>query len=116
MKNSFVSVVNDKDDQTKVHVRARSRKCLESLFEGQSVKILTDAKADYVYRVVTDKVAFSNIIQSAIVGIDYPDFKSNIKNSKRHTFYSEVWRIMLRFKNSKDLPSKYLKDFRYSLY
>jgi hypothetical protein len=111
MKDSFVSVVNDKDDKTMIHVRSRSKKCLESLFKGKDVNIITNHKADYVYRVIVGKVGFADLMQEKILNIDYSDFKSNIKDKKRYTLYVEVWHIMLRFIKKRDIPSKYLRGF-----
>lgn len=111
LKDSFVSVVADKDDSSMLWVRARSKRCLESMF-GDGAKIKESLYNDYNYRVKIDRVEFSRMMASiALENINYTNFKDSLIDVKRHRFYSNVWSVMVDFFYPKDNPSVYSQTF-----
>lgn len=111
LRESFVSVVADKEDNSMLWVRARSRSCLENMF-GDNAKIKVSTNNDYNCRVKVDRIEFSRLLSTvALEDINYTNFKDSLKDVKRHRFYTNVWYVMLDFFYPKDNPSLHSQSF-----
>ena len=76
-KNSFISVVQHRQQPDNVLVRARVRKHLEKLFPHRGKEIYADSSADYKYRLLISKRELSEVVSDYILcGLDYDNFKA----------------------------------------
>lgn len=98
-KSGFVSVVQSRDDKTKVLVRARVRKDLvdfipESVFKAKYInrkEIRKSHDSDYKYRLTMDRGLFTFCVLQQLEGITYDNFKSTVESDTRHNIYMNVW-------------------------
>lgn len=91
MNDAFVSVVRDKNDNTRLVVRARDPDHIRNLFKDHDVKVEITPQADYIARVFIDDEAFAKIISSKIVDIDYLNFKNSVKDPGLYDMYTTWW-------------------------
>lgn len=79
----FVSVVEHMSDEAKLWVRARKEHHLKNVLKHylpdsdfhDQVQCTTGAGYDYGYRVKMDRKSFARLVDTAVSGIDYPNFK-----------------------------------------
>ena len=106
----FFSVVQHRDDEGLVLIRARALEDLESLCELAG-EVLDDAAksgfsddaiiemddADYRYRLITDAEAWAQVVGALTAEITYPNFKSAVteRDPDRARVYMEVWDTLL---------------------
>lgn len=101
-KVGFVSAVEHWDYPDYLMVRARVREDLENILKiaeelvaGDVRDIIEMANADYRFRVVIHKQAFSEVVKHLAENIDYGNFKNAVHDgSPRDTAYMEVWSAM----------------------
>ncbi len=103
-KIGFFSVVEDRDDQTKVLIRARVREDLEALTKqlkllpGNSRRgrtIYHTPNADYPFRIYTRKKDWADWLHChVLVELDYDNFKNTVP--ERMSVYHEVWDVLRR--------------------
>jgi hypothetical protein len=111
----FYSVVEDRNDDYKVFIRARRSediKALEQYVDAEFLgEMLVMPKADYPFRVHVDKETAGDIAYNAAMSVSYENFKSEVaKHDKnRAGIYHDVWDVMLK------LETDELKD-RYNPY
>ena len=91
LTDAFVSIVEDRNDSSKLRVRARIKGDIERLF-GVEAKELPSA--DYRFHVSIPREEVVKVIGERVLAIDYPDFKSTVKDRKRHDAYMSVWSDM----------------------
>lgn len=72
----FLSVVQHRDDQNKVVVRARNRAALEGISESLGVEIMLTPTADYPCRVIMTREQMANLAAAYVNEIDYDNFKN----------------------------------------
>ena len=79
----FFSIVEDKDNSTKLLVRARIKGDLERLFRPyfSTLDVEETNDADYRFRVRLDRPVVTNAIGVAVDEIDYTNFKNNYKDN-----------------------------------
>ena len=79
----FFSIVEDKDNGTKLLVRARIKGDLERLFRPyfSTLDVEETNDADYRFRVRLDRPVVTNAIGVAVDEIDYINFKNNYKDN-----------------------------------
>ena len=92
MSNSFLSVVQNKDDATLLHVRARKRDDLKLLFPQAFITKTPDG--DYPFRCDVGREVFAQALVNEIDQIDYTNFKASVKDRRRHDAYMDVWTAM----------------------
>lgn len=94
LNDAFYSIVQDKDDSSRMMVRARLPGDLERYFPDHKVLELDDA--DYRFRVFAAREEVADLVFHAVHAIDYPDFKSSINREEwiRKGSYSRVWADM----------------------
>lgn len=103
----FFSVVEHRDDDKLVLIRARARKDLENLVAvGERAKgvvtgitdesIIEDNHADYRWRIITTRNIWHSLLDQLVDEIDYDNFKNAVgKKDKRRThFLMKVWSAM----------------------
>ena len=91
----WLSIVNHRDKQGVLLVRARNKNHIESIFED--VEVYVDEKADYPYRADIEEIEVSRIIGDMLLDITYDNFKASVEDRDYHTYLSEVWTVMYRY-------------------
>lgn len=99
MNDSFVSIVQHKEDKKLVVVRARVKKDLINLFPRFAESIITTDKSDYRFRLILDKDFVSSVISRRVDGIDYENFKDSVQEPWRKAAYMKIWQIMLNIQD-----------------
>jgi hypothetical protein len=94
LSDSFLSVVQHKDDVSKLLVRARLKGDIERAFPGVTAE--ETPIADYRYRAIVPREKFAARLAALADGIDYTNFKKSVRDEARHEAYMNVWGIMLR--------------------
>src|SRR5689334_21731085 len=88
--DGFVSVVADKNDQTRLMVRARRKNDLLNIF-GQDAQIVETPEADYRWRTFVDRAAFKAVVANRIDAVSYTNFKNTVKDDDLHEMYMDFW-------------------------
>jgi glycerol-3-phosphate dehydrogenase len=96
--DSFISVV-DKGDPTGQTLLVRARKAgdIERLFPEAKVQV--GGGTDYNYRARIDREAVAQKVADQIRGINFPNFKNQVREHDRHDAYLGVWHSMYGFQN-----------------
>lgn len=77
-KNSFISVVQHREQPDNVLVRARVKKHLERLFPHKVNEIYADSEADYKYRLLVSKKELAEVLSAYILNdLNYDNFKAS---------------------------------------
>lgn len=92
LNNAFLSIVEYRDDNQLLMVRARLAGDIEQVFPDYEVK--KTPNADYLYRAVIEKAVVSDAIAQSIQAINYDNFKNSVPNHQRHDAYLDVWTTM----------------------
>jgi hypothetical protein len=96
----FYSVVTGNEEVGKIQLRTRDRNHLENLKnaipELANVAITQTDNADYQYRLIVDKVVWTDIIMPKLSDIDYGNFKSRVeerfgRQAKYSKFLHRLW-------------------------
>ncbi len=95
----FYSAVANRDDPETVLVRARVREDLEQLagVVGE-LEILETPDADYRWRTIVSRRAWTGALILMAAEIDYPNFKAEVARRQGHGragVYGEVWAALL---------------------
>jgi hypothetical protein len=90
LNDGFLSVVADKNDQSRLMVRARRKNDLLSIF-GPDAKIVETPEADYRWRTFVTRAALRTVVDSRIDAISYTNFKNTVKDDDLHEVYMEFW-------------------------
>jgi hypothetical protein len=107
----FYSVVEDRNDDNRVFIRARRSEDIKALEQYIDVEFLGEMivmpKADYPYRVHVDKETAGDIAYNAAMSVSYGNFKNEVAkhDKKRAGIYHDVWDVMLKLEND-DLPGR----------
>lgn len=91
LNNSFVSIVESKDDSSKVYVRSRRKDDLENFLGEGEWQILETPRRDYRYRLLIDKAVLSKILADSVSKITYGNFKDSVEDGSLSRMYHEVW-------------------------
>ena len=100
-KNSFLSIVEDKNDSDKLVVRGRFEGDIESIFPDADV--IENAGTDYRYRTYLSKEIVSEVIKKQVEDIDYNNFKNSNTDNWRHDYLFNCW---LSMKDIQDIKEK----------
>lgn len=92
LSNSFISVVQKPGDTDLLTVRARIEGDIERVFPGAQVQ--ANRGTDYKYRAKLSREAVAKALHDQAMSVDYANFKSTVKVSKRHDAYMGVWSAM----------------------
>ena len=89
-RDSFVSIVRDRDDALKLHVRARVAGDIERIWHSASVT--ATPKADYQFRASLPEAEVAQALVALLAAIDYTtDFKGGVHEKRRHDVYLRIW-------------------------
>ena len=96
LNNSFLSIVENRNNKNELLVRARIKGDIENIFND--VKTFEDEKADYKYRAYIQRDLVEKVIASQVVSINYANFKGSISpdDEIRHSAYMRVWSEMYK--------------------
>lgn len=89
----FLSIVNSDQDKTVLMVRARRQGDLEAIF-GPDTKVTTIPGRDYQFRAFIRRDIVGTVIATALMEINYGNFKNSVKDAYLHDAYADVWGIM----------------------
>lgn len=93
-KHGFYSIVQDKDNEEYLIVRARVKGDIEYYFPDDPVD--EDAGSDYRYRTRRHRSTVSALMNDIVDDIDYTNYKAavNMVDPRRSEYYGMVWAIM----------------------
>jgi hypothetical protein len=94
LNDAFLSIVQDKDDRSRLLVRARCREDIERVFAGAAV--VEGAGSDYAYRAFLPRGTVAATLTARVEEIDYPNFKDSVREAWRHDASLAVWRVLRR--------------------
>ena len=91
MNKAYFSIVENKNNQDELLVRARVAGDIERIFPD--AEVLKNTGADYLYRASVPKTVVSNTLKNEIENIDYGNFKNSVpwEDELRHDVYFNVW-------------------------
>ena len=92
LSNSFLSIVQDRNDHDRLLVRARFPKDIERVFPD--AETFEGIGMDYRFRAFIPRSEVVKVIAANVAKIDYDNFKSSVKEPDRHDLYMDVWSIM----------------------
>ena len=92
LSNSFFSVVQKPGDTDLLTVRARIEGDIERVFPNVTVQ--ANKGTDYKYRAKVPREAVAKALHEQAMCVNYSNFKSTVKASKRHDAYMGVWSAM----------------------
>lgn len=92
LPGSFISVVQKPGDTDTLTVRARIKGDIESVFPEAQVE--ADKGTDYKYRARVSRQAVAHVLHDQVMALNWGNFKSAVKDRKRHDAYMSVWRAM----------------------
>jgi hypothetical protein len=92
--DSFVSIVEHRDDPTKLIVRGRFAGDVARFLGMPASREEVTPAADYRYRVIVQRSVVEEALERACETIDYPNFKDSIKTSWRKAVAMRVWSIL----------------------
>ena len=98
LSDSFLSIV-DKGDPSgaTLLVRARVAGDIERVFPG--VAVVEGSGTDYRYRARIDRKVVAETIAAELKSVRYANFKSTVKDRRRHDAYLEVWDAMMDYQD-----------------
>jgi len=100
----FYSVVELREDPSKVLVRARTREDMEALREQiPSLEPVEGAGTDYRWRAVVTREQWKYAVAELAEGIDYPNFKDAVAGRQgrvRAKTYLRVWSALRELQES----------------
>lgn len=95
LNDSFLSIVAHHDDPELLLVRARAAGDIERVFKD--ARVSHTPGHDYAYRAEIAREHAGAVLARRIEQIDYPNFKSSVRERDRHDVYMDVWQKMVEF-------------------
>lgn len=92
LPHSFISVVQKPGDTDTLTVRARIKGDIDAVFPHATVE--PNKGTDYKYRARVPRQAVAQVLHDQVMGLNWGNFKSAVKNRKRHDAYMDVWSAM----------------------
>ena len=92
LSSSFISVVQKPGDTDTLTVRARIKGDIENVFPD--AKVEANKGTDYKFRSRVPREAVAKALHDQVMAVKYSNFKSSVKNTKRHNAYMNVWSAM----------------------
>lgn len=89
LNNAFLSIVQNDDTPDALLVRARRSGDIESVFPD--ARVIETPDSDYAFRSNISRELVADRIASAVLSIDYPNFKDSVPDTVRRGIYSSVW-------------------------
>jgi hypothetical protein len=99
LRESFVSVVVDRERPLHLLVRARREGDIENLLSGHEpgLQVVQTDHADYRFRASVSRPVFERAMKAQVAAVDYTNFKDSVdaEDGYRHDVYFGVWRAAL---------------------
>lgn len=95
LSDAMLSIVQKPDDKNTLTVRARSKGEIESVFPD--AKVIVGAGTDYRFRAKVAREIVAKAMYDQVMNLNYGNFKSSVKNRKRHDAYMGVWDVMYQY-------------------
>lgn len=92
--NSYISVVENRNNRDYFVVRARIKGDLENFFAGEKIEVHETSDSDYRFRTFVKKTDFITQMSENINKINYTNFKDSVKEIDRKSWYTKIWYIM----------------------
>ena len=91
LNNSFLSIVENRNNKEELLVRSRVRGDIDKIFPDSNIFEMENS--DYKYRSYIKKIEVSEKIREIVTNINYDNFKNSISKDeyKRHDAYLQVW-------------------------
>ena len=91
LNNSFLSIVENRNNSSELLVRARVKGDIERVFPN--AETFEDLSADYRYRALLKRDLVAKALAYQISEINYDNFKNSISKDEyqRHDAYLKVW-------------------------
>ena len=91
LNNSFLSIVENRNNSSELLVRARVKGDIERIFP--ETETFEDLSADYRYRALIKRDLVAKALASQVSEINYDNFKNSISKDEyqRHDAYLKVW-------------------------
>jgi hypothetical protein len=99
LNNAMLSIVAERSNPGVLLVRARSAGDIEQVFPDAEVS--ETPTADYRFRAEVPTETVAEALATQVRGIDYPNFKSTIRETGRLHAYHDVWSVMARYQELK---------------
>lgn len=97
MNDAMFSAVEDRDDSSRVVVRARIKGDLETAFDVDPRVVTESDESDYRFRIFVTKEKLKEVIEIYVDDhLNYDNFKNSIdpKDKARKNAYMKVWQAM----------------------
>lgn len=104
MNDAFVSAVEDRNDPTRLVVRARNPEHLRRLFPSHDV--VTTPSADYIARVFVSRDEFARLVADRIGKISYDNFKMSVDDQNLHGLYERMWSLHRSYQQKLAAPDR----------
>jgi len=101
LNDAMFSIVEDRQDRTRVVVRARFEGDLEKVFPAYAENVIVQDISDYRFRIFADRDYVKEIVASEVERIDYDNFKNSVADDERHNLYTKVWQIFFSAQESR---------------
>lgn len=92
LNNAMLSIVEERGNKALLRVRARLDGDIERVLP--LAEVFEPEGSDYRFHAVVQRSYVELVMAEAVRKIDYPDFKSSVRNRKRHDNYARVWGVM----------------------
>jgi len=89
LNNSFLSVVQHKDNPKLLHVRARKKGDIEAVFH--QARVTHTPSGDYKYRTNMGREVMARAMRSQLIALQYTNFKNSVKDPERKMAYMDTW-------------------------
>ena len=99
LNNSFLSIVENRNNKEELLVRSRVRGDLDKIFPNSNIFEMENS--DYKYRSYIKKIEVSEKIREIVININYDNFKNSISKSEdqRHSSYLNGWNEMRKLQS-----------------
>ena len=91
----FYSVVEHREDDNLLLVRARCKQDIEALAELIPVTPVSILDADYAWQIEAPRAQWAAALMALLAEVTYPNFNNAMRDSDRHDVYLGVWRQLL---------------------
>lgn len=108
-ETGFVSAVVDKDNSSRISVRARDKQSLQSFVDEYGVKIVELPGRDYEYRIYLTKEQLADWTVARVNDLSYTNFKNRVHQSRGNDFAAplhDVWYSMLEVSDKRPKKTK----------
>ena len=96
-ETGFVSAVVDRNEPSRLSVRARDRESLDGLVAATDQQVVSTPGGDYPYRIFVSPGAFAQWVAEASWAIDYDNFKNQVARTRGYDYVHalhDVWAAM----------------------